>query len=96
MNLLDRKGRIVFNVVLLNLEYDDMIKIEIIEIFFSLKDINVFCWDKINVFVFSIVILYVKYNNKILKWILDYYLCDYFLYECIKEKNSEKEKIWVL
>lgn len=43
MNLLDRKGRIVFNVVLLNLEYDDMIKIEIIEIFFSLKDINVFC-----------------------------------------------------
>lgn len=93
MNLLDVNGRIVFDVVLLNLEYEDMSRIEIVEIFLSLKDINVLSWDKFNVFVFGIVILNVKSNSEILKWILIYNLCEYFLYDCIKEEVNEYEKI---
>lgn len=96
MNLMDRKGRTVLNVALLNPEYDDMIKIEIIEILLSSKDINVLCRDKTNVSAVSIAISYVKHNNKILKRISDHYSCDYPLHECIKEKNSEKEKIRAL
>lgn len=96
MNLLDGKGRTVLNVALLNPEYEDMIKIKIIEILLSSKNINVLSQDKTNVSAFSIAISYVKHNSKILKRISNHNSCDYPLHQCIKEEVIEKEKIRAL
>lgn len=96
MNSLDENGRTVLDVALLNPEYEDMKRIEIIEILLSSKEINVLSRDKSKVSAFGIAISYVKSNSEILKRISSHNSCDYPSHDCIKEEASENEKIQAL